>query len=31
MHVAHLFDRLDCRTRTEAAAKLAELGELATA
>ncbi len=25
MHVAHLFDRLDCRTRTEAAAKLAEL------
>lgn len=31
MHVAHLFDRLDCRTRTEAAARLSELAELAPA
>lgn len=28
MHVAHLFDRLNCRSRTEAARRLAELGLL---
>ena len=26
MHVAHLFDRLNCRSRTEAARRLSELG-----
>ena len=28
MHVAHMLDRLDCRTRSEAIRKLADLGVL---